>query len=222
MTTFNLIKDTAIFVKGKLEGDCSGHDWWHILRVWNIAKHINKEEGGNSIVIQLAALLHDISDWKFNQGDEMEGIKIANNCLRQLGCDECLIVRISNIISEISFKGAQTPFESTSIEAEIVQDADKLDAIGAIGVGRVFAYGGHINRTMHDPQIKPDVHKTFTEYKNSKGTTINHFYEKLLLLKDRMNTKTGKKIAEQRHAVMQKFLSEFNIEWSEFHKACDL
>ena len=210
----HLIKKTADFVKNKFEGEGSGHDWWHIYRVWQSAKNIAKVEGGDLLIIQLAALLHDISDWKFTKdGDDSVGPQIAYNWVKELGLSEEIALHIKDIVATISFKGAETTSPMKTIEGKIVQDADRLDAIGAIGVARAFAYGGFVKQEMHNPNIKPIQHSSFEDYKKNNTTSVNHFYEKLFLLKDRMNTETGKKWAEKRDSFMSNFLNEF---FSEF------
>jgi uncharacterized protein len=209
----SIIEKTVEYVKKSLEGEGSGHDWWHTYRVWKMAIHIGKIENADLFVVQLAALLHDIADWKFHSGDVRVGSKLAREWLKKLGVDENTVSHVCEIIEESSFKGAGVKFKMKTKEGKIVQDADRLDAIGAIGIARTFAYGENIKREMYNPNIKPIMHKTFEEYRNSKGTTINHFYEKLFLLKDLMNTKTAKKIAEGRHEFMKQFLDRFFKEW---------
>jgi uncharacterized protein len=213
MNNIQIVSKTVEFVESKLRGEGSGHDWWHILRVWNNAKTICKEEKADLFVVELAALLHDIADWKFNNGDENAGAKIAREWLERLEVESQVVDHVCRIISTSSFKGAGVKTEMETLEGKIVQDADRLDAIGAIGVGRTFAYGGYKGREMYNPSIKPEFHTTAEQYKNNTTPTLNHFYEKLLLLKDLMNTKTAKKIAEKRHVFMEKFLKEFIMEW---------
>ncbi|HRW64049.1 MAG TPA: HD domain-containing protein [Bacteroidales bacterium] len=212
MDKTEIIEKTVGFVKSKMEGDSSGHDWWHIYRVWNNSKMLHKKEGGDLFVIELAALLHDVADWKFNSSEHL-GIKIVDDWLNSLGLDKSTCVRVIDIIKNISFKGAGVEDKMESIEGKIVQDADRLDAIGAVGIGRTFAFGGKFGNEMYNPEVPVVMHDSFEKYKNSKGTTINHFYEKLLLLKDRMNTPTAKKIAEGRHRFMKQFLQQFMDEW---------
>ena len=212
MTIINkqeIIQKTKKFVKNKLEGEGSGHDWQHVERTWKNAILIGKSEDVDMFIVELAALLHDIADWKFCNGDETVGPKIATDFLLELNVPEKTADHVAQIIKDISYKGQETKTAMQTKEGKVVQDADRLDAIGAIGVARVFAYGGHKNREIYNPAVKPQVYKTAEEYKNNKSTAINHFYEKLLLLKDRMNTKTGKIIAEQRHLFMQNFLKQF-------------
>lgn len=213
-TQQDIIDRTAAHVKTLLSGEGSGHDWWHILRVWNNAKTIAATEKADLFVVELAALLHDIGDHKFHNGDETVGPKMAAEWLKSIKVQDEVIDHIINIIKELSFKGANTSSDMSSIEGKIVQDADRLDAIGAIGIARTFAYGGHKNREMYNPAISPELHSTFEAYKASTAPTINHFYEKLLLLKDRMHTKTAKALAENRHQYMVTFLDQFFEEWN--------
>lgn len=208
-----IINKTARYVKKLLSGDSSGHDWWHIFRVWNNAKHINKFEKADGFIVELAALLHDIADWKFNKGDENIGAIKARQWLSSINVEKKIIDHVCDIIASSSFKGAKVKSHIKTLEGKIVQDGDRLDAMGAIGIGRTFAYGGHQGREMYNPNIKPQLHETAEAYKNNKSNTINHFYEKLLLLKDLMNTKTAKKIAEDRHRFMELFLKRFYLEW---------
>ena len=210
-----VVKMTKEFVRNKLEGEGSGHDWWHIHRVYNIAVNLakNEKENPNLIVIELGALLHDIADWKFNDGNTNVGADITRKFLNELNVDKEVIDQVAYIVKNISFKGAGESSKLNTLEGKIVQDADRLDAIGAIGIARAFAYGGSKNREMYNPNIKPEKHETFDQYKNSNGTTINHFYEKLLLLKDLMNTESGKKYAEKKHKFMEEYLEEFYNEW---------
>ena len=197
-----------------MQGESSGHDWWHIYRVWQTSLYIADREHVDSDIVQLAALLHDIGDWKFHAGDESVGPRLAREWLQSLAVDENVITQVCTIIANLSFKGADVKPAPLSAEGQVVQDADRLDAIGAIGIARAFAYGGAKGREMHDPQAAPVLHTSFEQYKASKGTTINHFHEKLLLLKDRLNTATAKALAEHRHAFMLEFLAEFDQEWS--------
>lgn len=205
-----IIKQTADFVREKLEGEGTGHDWWHIYRVWQNAKTIASEEGGNRFVIELAALLHDIADHKFHNGDETVGPKVARSFLESLQVEENDIKQVIDIMQQVSFSKGVTP---ASLEGRIVQDADRLDAIGAIGIARTFAYGGFKQREIYNPNIPPVEYATKEEYKNNTNPTLNHFYEKLLLLKDMMNTKRGKALAEERHRFMQTYLEQFYQEW---------
>lgn len=209
-----IILDTIEFVKETLYKAEGGHDWWHIFRVWNNAKKINIEEHGNQLIVELAALLHDIADSKFNNGDETVGPKLAVEFLSKQNLDNTTIQNIKKIIENISFKGGRVQQNFESKELNIVQDADRLDAIGAIGIARTFNYGGFKNREIYNPNISPNLNMTKEEYKNSTAPTINHFYEKLLLLKDKMNTNTGFKLAKERHAFMLLFLEQFYSESS--------
>ena len=209
-----LINNTILFVKKQLEDAEGGHDWFHIERVYKNALLIAaEEEDCDLIVVKLAALLHDIADSKFHNGDELIGPKTARSFLESQNVSKTCTAHIITIIENISFKGGNFNKKFHSKELEIVQDADRLDAIGAIGIARTFNYGGFKNRPIYDPSILPNVGMSKEEYKNSTAPTINHFYEKLLLLKDQMNTKTGKKIAQKRHEFMVAFLAHFYAEW---------
>ncbi len=200
-------------VRQKLEGEGSGHDWWHVMRVWNMAKCIAADENADALVAELAALLHDIADWKFHNGDESVGPKIARQMLEAHSVSNEIINHVCDIIATMSFKGAGVVTEMKTLEGKIVQDADRLDAIGAIGVARAFAYGGHRNRALYDPDQPPAIHQSKEAYLKNNSPTINHFYEKLLLLKDRMNTPTAKKIAQERHRFLEEYLESFLQEW---------
>jgi uncharacterized protein len=207
------VSETAEFVKEKFANDSTGHDWWHLYRVWTMAKRIAEEEkGANMLVVELAALLHDIADWKFHDGDSGVGPTAAREWLKNINTDEENIDQVVYIIKHISFKGGFDEHKMQTLEGKIVQDADRLDALGAIGLARLFATGAKLGKIIHDPSKE---YTSFEEYyKNiSKNTMINHFYEKLLLLKDKMNTKTGKKIALHRHEYMERYLEEFYAEW---------
>lgn len=210
-----IILATAQFVKETLADSESGHDWWHIYRVWNLSKKLSENEDVDILVVELGALLHDIADSKFHDGDETIGPKKARIFLESLKVDEKTIIHVENIIKYISFKGGQKNHVFKSKELDLVQDADRIDAIGAIGIARAFSYGGFKKRPIYVPGIKPKNNMTPEEYRNSKSHTINHFYEKLLLLKDLMNTKAGKKLAESRTEFMLKFLDEFYCEWNQ-------
>ena len=215
MTNSELIRKTIAFVKNELATAEGGHDWFHIERVYKNALLLSKNEMVDEFIVSLAALLHDIADAKFHNGDESIGPKKATEFLFKMNVDEVIIHRVTTIISEMSFKnsiGGKT--QERSIEFQVVQDADRLDAIGAIGIARCFNYGGFKNRKLYDPEIAPKLNMTKEEYKKSNGPTINHFYEKLLLLKDEMNTKTGKQIAKERHTFMESYLKQFYAEWS--------
>ena len=205
---------TINFVKEKLEGAEAGHDWFHIERVWKLSKKIAEKEGGNLEVIELSALLHDIADPKFHNGDETLALKISKDFLEEIHVEGELIEQVLFVIKNISFKNRAEAPENHPLELQIVQDADRLDAIGAIGIARTFNFGGFKNNLMYHPEIKPNLGMNKEEYKKSNGTTINHFYEKLLLLKDLMNTETAKKIASERHNFMLQFLDEFYKEWN--------
>ncbi|MFH6767441.1 HD domain-containing protein [Gaetbulibacter aquiaggeris] len=207
------ITKTIAFVKEQLANAEGGHDWFHIERVFNNALLISKTERVDKLVVSLAALLHDIADSKFHNGDETIGPNKARTFLFNLNVDSVVIEHVINIIENVSFKGGNVSQKFHSKELEVVQDADRLDAIGAIGIARCFNYGGFKNRQLYNPDIKPNLKMTKDEYKNSNAPTINHFYEKLLLLKDRMNTNTGKRIASDRHAFMELFLKQFYNEW---------
>jgi len=209
-----IISETAAYVRRTLEHDSSGHDWWHIARVVTLAETIAAHEvDSDLLVIRLAALLHDIADWKFHGGDLEAGPRVAREWLIRCPLSPTRIDHICAIIHDISFKGAGTATPMQTREGMIVQDADRLDAIGAIGIARAFAYGGHKGRPLYDPTISPELHATFAQYGTSQGTTFNHFYEKLLLVKDRMNTPMAKTIAAQRHDYMLDFLAHFIAEW---------
>ena len=209
-----LVENTIEFVKKTLEGAEGGHDWFHIERVFNNSKLIAKGEKSDLEIVELGALLHDIADSKFHNGDETVGPKVASDFLRSQGASEEVIDHVIKIIENISFKGGNEEQKFTSIELDIVQDADRLDAIGAIGIARCFNYGGFKGRALYDPEIEPKLNMNKDEYKASNAPTINHFYEKLLLLKDRMNTGTGRRIAADRHAFMVKYLDQFYKEWN--------
>jgi len=209
-----IIEKTERFAKNKLRGEGTGHDWWHTLRVNKMAKRIGKEEGADLFVVELAALLHDIADWKFqDKGDDSVGAIIAKEWLESLGVEDKIVSHVCSIIKDVSFKGAGVKDKLDSPEGKTVQDADRLDAIGAIGISRCFAYGGNVGRQIYNPNIKPKKHKSFAEYKKNNSPSINHFYEKLLLLKNRMHTETGKKLARERHEFMEKYLNRFFREW---------
>ncbi|OVE62858.1 HD domain-containing protein [Chryseobacterium mucoviscidosis] len=210
----NLIENTVEFVKEKLEGAEAGHDWFHIERVWKLSKKIAETESCNQEVVELAALLHDIADPKFHNGDETLALKVSRDFLESQNAEEELIEQVLFIIKNISFKNRGEVPQNLPVELKIVQDADRIDAIGAIGIGRTFNFGGFKNNPMYDPNVEPKLNMSKEEYKKSNGTTINHFYEKLLLLKDLMNTEKGKEIAGERHDFMLKFLDQFYKEWN--------
>ncbi|TDG37371.1 HD domain-containing protein [Pedobacter changchengzhani] len=208
-----ILSSTISFVKETLANAEAGHDWFHIERVYKSAIEINKTEKGNGLVVQLAALLHDIADSKFNNGDEEIGPNKASDFLKSINVDVETINHVKLIIQNMSFKNSFDSVSFNSKELQIVQDADRLDAIGAIGIARAFTYGGFKNRVLYDPEIKPVTEHSKESYKNTSAPTINHFYEKLLLLKDMMNTETGKALALGRHEFMETFLDQFYAEW---------
>ncbi|MGW1454494.1 HD domain-containing protein [Salegentibacter agarivorans] len=214
MNKLQILKNTEAFVKETLKNAEGGHDWFHIQRVWNNAKLIAKNEAANLFIVELGALLHDIADSKFHNGDESVGPKVASEFLQKQQVSGEIINHVVKIIENGSFKGGNIQQEFNSIELEIVQDADRLDALGAIGIARTFNYGGFKGRALYDPEIEPDLIMTKEEYKASTAPTINHFYEKLLLLKDRMNTITGREIAQKRHDFMELYLEQFYAEWN--------
>lgn len=208
-----MIEKTKEFVKNKLYGEGSGHDWYHIERVYNLAKYIAEKEDADSFIVEMTSLLHDIDDWKFSKSND-SNTTVTENFLKSIEVDDESIKAIINIIQTMSYKGGVVDSTQHTIEGKIVQDADRLDAIGAIGIARTFAYGGHKNRPIYDPSIKPMDFKSLDEVKNAENHTINHFYEKLLKLKDLMNTDTAKEIAKKRHKFMEDFLQEFYSEWN--------
>ena len=213
MENSDIISKTIAFVKDKLDGAEGGHDWFHIERVYKNSLLIAQNEVCDLTVVKLGALLHDIADSKFHAGDETVGPAVARAFLKQEEVSEETVNHVIKIIENISFKGGKVQQEFKSIELDIVQDADRLDAIGAIGIARAFNYGGFKNRGLHDPNLAPNLNMTKEEYKNSTAPTLNHFYEKLLLLKDKMNTASGKEIATERHRYMESFLAQFYAEW---------
>ncbi|MET3536416.1 HD domain-containing protein [Chryseobacterium limigenitum] len=210
----DIIDNTVEFVKQKLEGAEAGHDWFHIERVWKLSKKIAQDEDCNQDVVELSALLHDIADPKFHNGDETLALMVSREFLEGENTPEDIIEQVLFVIKNISFKNRGEAPKDLPVELKIVQDADRIDAIGAIGVGRTFNFGGFKNNPMYHPDIKPQLNMSKDEYKKSNGTTINHFYEKLLLLKDLMNTEKGKEIAQERHDFMLKFLDQFYKEWN--------
>jgi len=215
MNKEQIILNTIDFVKETLEGAEGGHDWFHIERVYKNALLISENEKVDRFTVQLGALLHDIADAKFYNGDESIGPKKAREFLKKQYVDEDIIIHIENIILFISYKSSLDASEKfTSPELDVIQDADRLDAIGAIGIARCFNYGGFKNRSLYDPAIEPNLEMTKEQYKKSTAPTINHFYEKLLLLKDKMNTKTGQLLAKERHRYMEGFLQQFYEEWN--------
>ncbi|GAL00216.1 HD domain-containing protein [Nonlabens ulvanivorans] len=215
MNKQHIILSTINFVKEQLSNAEGGHDWFHIERVWKNAKLIAaSEENADLFIIELGALLHDIADSKFHDGDDTIGPQVARKFLEEQNLSEDVILHVENIIKYISFKGGHQEQKFKSKELDIIQDADRLDALGAIGIARTFNYGGFKNRTIYNPDIKPDLNMTVEQYKKSTAPTLNHFYEKLLLLKDRMNTSTGKQLAQERHDYMEGFLNQFYAEWN--------
>jgi len=212
-----IIDQTINFVKIELFNAEGGHDWFHIERVWKLAKLIGKNESADLFIVELGALLHDIADAKFYNGDETIGSKKARSFLKSIEVDELTIQHIENIINHISYKNSLTQNNENeyfvSKELKVIQDADRLDAMGAIGIARAFNYGGFKNRELYNPNIKPNINQSKEVYKKSTAPTINHFYEKLLLLKDKMNTNTGQLMAEERHVFMKQFLEQFYSEW---------
>jgi len=212
-TRQKIIEKTVQFVKEELKNAEGGHDWWHIYRVWKLALQIGKEENADLFVVQLGSLLHDIADSKFNNGDEEIGPRLARNFLIEMNVDSSTIEHIDAIIRNISFHKTFEEKKFNSIELQVIQDADRLDAIGAIGIARAFNYGGHKNLAIHIPGIEPKLNMSKEEYKKSNAPTINHFYEKLFQLKDMMNTKTGIILAEKRHEFMERYIDQFMKEW---------
>jgi len=214
MTNQEIIDQTVEYLQQKFANEGTGHDWYHIERVWKLSKQIAaKESNADIFVVELGALLHDIADHKFHGGDDTVGPKKAREYLSRFDIESKQLDLVVQIVEEVSFKGKGVPTPMSSHEGEIVQDADRLDAIGAIGVARTFAYGGSKNRPIYDPNVKPICHTSFAAYKTSTAPTINHFYEKLLTLRDKMNTETGKTEAKRRHEFMESFLQNFYQDW---------
>lgn len=209
----DLVSRVAAHIKARFLAESSGHDWHHIHRVWQLARQIAEREGANREIAELGALVHDIADWKFHDGDDSVGPREAAALLTREGAAPEVIAAVVDIVATISFKGAGVTTAMRTLEGRCVQDADRLDAIGAIGIARCFAYGGHAGRLMHDPDEAPVLHQTAAAYKAAKGASLNHFYEKLFLLKDRMNTPTGRTLAEPRHRFMEEFVAQFLAEW---------
>lgn len=207
-----LIQSIASDVRSRMVGD-SSHDWWHVWRVWQMAKRIAAEEKADAFVVELGALMHDIADWKFTGGDESVGPRVAGEMLAAHGVAPEVVAQVQDIIETISYKGAGVATPMKTKEGACVQDADRLDAIGAMGIARCFAYGGHLGRPFYEPGSEPTMHQDFASYKKNATHSVNHFYEKLLLLKDRMNTDAAKKIAAERHRFMEAYLAEFFQEW---------
>jgi len=209
----HFIAQTVNFVQHELEQAEAGHDWFHVERVWKNCRLLLQFEQADELVVELAALLHDLADSKFHEGDESLGPKKAGDFLKSIDVPIAITEHVLLIIKNMSFRSSLEPVSFHSKEMEIVQDADRLDAIGAIGIARAFHYGGYKNRLLYDPSVEPKLKQTKEEYKNSQSPTLNHFYEKLVLLKDRMNTVTGKNLAEGRHQYMLAFLDQFLAEW---------
>ena len=213
MSKRTVIGRVAKEVEKKFINQGAGHDWWHIYRVWQLAKRLSRKEGADLFIVELGALLHDIADWKFNGNDFTVGPRAARALLNKFRLPEETVGRVCDIVANVSFKGAGAKNGMRSLEGKVVQDADRLDALGAIGIARAFAYGGSADRVMHDPRTKPQRRQSQKQYVRSKSTSINHFYEKLLLLSDLMNTETGKRIAAARHRFIENYLNEFFAEW---------
>ena len=213
----SILEKLSAEVEKKMSFEGSGHDWWHVYRVWKMAVHLAKEERADLFVVELGALLHDIADYKFHGGDYSVGPRVARETMERLKVDEETIAKVCEIVENISFKGGVKKETMKTLEGRIVQDADRLDAIGAMGIARVFAFGGSRNRPLHLPDQKPQTYKSKEEYiaafHKNEGTSVNHFYEKLLLLKDRMNTRAAKRIAQSRHEFMEEYLRRFYAEW---------
>lgn len=207
------IERTTQMVRAQFAGEATGHDWHHIRRVRDLSLRFGRDLNADLVIVELGALLHDIADWKFHEGDSELGPRKAADWLLLHGAPGKLADQVATIVKEISFKGAGVATPMSSLEGQIVQDADRLEAIGAIGVARAFAYGGSKGRLMHDPEIPPQMHGSFEAYKKNAGPTLNHFYEKLFLLKDRMNTEPARRLAEHRHRVMEQFVAQFLAEW---------
>lgn len=205
-----MLKKTEEYIHSVFEEEGSGHDWWHIFRVRKLALEIARREGGDLFIIEMAALVHDLDDWKLNHSGNKKTLQL----LKKLGVDQQTAEKILQVTEQVSFKGAGVANDATSLEAQIVQDADRLDAIGAIGIARTFAYGGSKGRLIYDPSVEPVKYDSFDSYKSNTAPTLNHFYEKLLLLKDRLNTLSARKIGEERHRFMEDFLEQFFFEWN--------
>lgn len=210
----NLLEEVKSIVEEKFRKESADHDWYHIERVLKLAEYIQSQEGGDLLVVQLAALLHDISDHKLNGGVKNDCGRVSREILSKLNADEQLINQVCDIVDKVSFKGAGVSDVIESLELDIVRDADRLDAIGAIGIARAFHYGGKNNRSFYEPDLGPLLHTDFDSYSSDKSHTLNHFYEKLLLIKDRLRTETAKTIGEERHQLMEGFVSSFLKEWN--------
>ena len=209
-----LVDSIAGHVRAKFAEESSGHDWHHIERVWRLARRIGEEEGADLVIVELGALLHDIADWKFHAGDECVGPREAARLLAAEGAPEDVIEAVVDIVATVSYKGAGVATPMRSLEGRCVQDADRIDALGAIGIARCFAYGGHAGRPIHDPAVLPVLHVSAEAYKSARGSSLNHFHEKLLLLKERMHTASGRAIAAERHRYMEEFVRQFLAEWA--------
>lgn len=209
----SLVDRVAAQIKARFAAESSGHDWHHIQRVWRLARQIAAQEGADREVAELGALVHDIADWKFHGGDDTVGPREAERLLAREGAPRRVIDPVVEIVATISYKGAGVRTAMRTLEGQCVQDADRLDALGAVGIARCFAYGGHAGRLIHDPGQSPVLHATAADYKAAQGTSLNHFHEKLFLLKDRMNTASGRVLAETRHRYMQDFVAQFLAEW---------
>ena len=207
------IERVAAGIRARCEGESSGHDWYHIARVHRLAGQLANEEGANREIVELAALVHDIADWKFTDGDESVGPRAAAELLRREGCAEEVVREVADIVATVSFKGAGVATPMRTLEGQCVQDADRLDAIGAIGIARCFAYGGYKGRPLHTPDVPPVLHENKAAYRQAAGGSLNHFYEKLFLLKERMHTASARRIAAERHAFMADFVRRFLAEW---------
>lgn len=208
-----VVARTEAFVRGRMEGEGSGHDWWHVHRVRRTALRLAREEGADPYVTELAALLHDVADHKFHGGDLAAGPRAAREWLEGLGAEPAVVEHVSSIIAGMSFKGAGVPTPMETPEGRVVQDADRLDALGAVGVARAFAYGGSRGRPLYDPGVPPERHDSFAAYQSTASPTLNHFHEKLFLLRDRMNTAAARRIAEGRHRYLEEFVARFLAEW---------
>jgi uncharacterized protein len=213
MDASEIVDRTAEYVRTQMADDATGHDWWHVWRVWQTAKRLAECEGADLFVVELAALLHDVADWKLHDGDLSAGPRAAREWLQRLEVDESVIAHVCEVVGGISFKGAGVATPMATIEGQCVQDADRLDAIGAVGVARCFAFGGAKNRLIFDPEAPPELHASFEDYRKKSGPSINHFYEKLLLLKDRMQTDSGRVLAAERHQFLETYLTQFFAEW---------
>lgn len=216
MNTNETLRKTREFAREHMKGDGSAHDWWHVVRVVELAKKIGQQEGADLFVVELGALLHDIADWKFTGGDLTIGPKLAKDWLESQSVGGKIIETVIEIVEHISYRGGTNKHVMQTLEGKVVQDADRLDGLGAIGIARTFSVGGNVGKQIHNPEISVKQYRDFADYNANykQSTTINHFYEKILLVKDKMNTKTGKQLAGHRHKYMEKFLEEFYAEWN--------